>query len=463
MLESVVVYEQVNAQKVLIAYVAHDSRDFSVDALRSYLKDKLPSYMVPGRYVCLDSLPKTMNGKIDRKRLPLPQAPVDRVDDDHTTSKIEQRMRAIWREVLGCDEITAEDDFFALGGSSLLVTRVVATIAIELGIELPVRDFFANPTLHAISSHIEQQLDKKLGKSPSQANRKCDSDLAERMPKLIPNMIPCGQDWMFSVHYQPSQQRRHHAVLICNSLGHEQTRAYRNLQQLALLLAKKGFDVLRFDYRGTGNSGGASEMPQAMEFIEDVEVAAEHLLASTGLQHLSVIGVRMGALFALKARFASLNQMILWDPVVEGRSYVRLAESFHQQTLGNQSRFNQRIRSTSHCQVYGWETSPESLASLRAIQVDLAMELKQQSLCLFSDDYLTHESGIDVAKLSQHQQLRDQIGWHQLDYAERAFSSPQTFNAIVEQCERWLPPAPAQVMPLFNMPSLPGMVLGAHR
>ncbi len=280
-LESIVVYETLNTQKVLIAYVAHDQQVFSVNALRLYLNGKLPSYMVPGRYVCLDSLPKTINGKIDRKRLPSPDMNVEATVDDFDASPIEQRMRAIWKEVLGCEQIAVEDDFFALGGSSLLVTRVVATIAKELGIELPVRDFFANPTLRAISHHIEHHLKHRLQESTKSQSRSLDGHLHDRMPNLIPTMIPCGQDAIFSVHYQPRQQRRHHAVLICNSLGHEQTRAYRNLQQLALQLARKGFDVLRFDYRGTGNSSGSSVMPQTSAFIEDVQVAAEHLRSST--------------------------------------------------------------------------------------------------------------------------------------------------------------------------------------
>ncbi len=170
----------------------------------------------------------------------------------------------------------------------------------------------------------------------------------------------------------------------------------------------------------------------------------------------------MGALFALKARVALLNQMILWDPVFEGLSYLRLSESFHQQTLGNQSRFTKRIRSTNFCQVYGWETPPESLASLQETKAELTVELSHQSLCLFSDHYLAHESEIDLAKLPGHQQVGDQIGWHQLDYAERAFSSPQIFKAVIEQLVSGSLPTPSQGLPLFEVPALPSMVTGVY-
>ena len=466
-LESIVVYEEVNGQKTLIAYIAYGATAVDHAELRSYLKQKLPHYMVPGRYIHLESLPKTINGKIDRSRLPQPEIADSLVDDYELSSGIEQRMRSIWKDVLRCDQIGPEDDFFELGGSSLLVTRVVATIAIELGIELPVRDFFANPTLRSISCQIEHQLKCKSDQPQPSAHQAQTPHLQTRLPHVNATMISSGQELVFGVHYQPRAQRRNHSVLICNSLGHEQTRAYRNLQQLALQLSRHGFDVLRFDYRGTGNSTGSSVMPTASSFVQDIEVAVNHLQDTTGNQPLSLVGVRLGALLALNAKLPTTTQRILWDPVFDGDSYVRLVERFHQETLDSQTRFTYRVRTTVRPQAYGWQTTAEALTSLKELKADPTC-LSDRTHCLFSDRYVEQEPGIDLAVFTHHQSLQDQLGWHDLRYAERAFSSPQLFKAIVEQLEststetQTMTQAQTLSAPVFAMPTNPSSLVGAY-
>ncbi len=456
-LESIVVHEELRGQKALIAYVATGGAVIDLKSLRQHLKDRLPSYMLPARYVLLESLPKTINGKIDRKSLPAPETSSPASPVSSTGSPLEQRLLTLWQDVLRCGEIGLDDDFFALGGSSLLVTRIVAALAVEFGVELPVRDFFANPTLRLLTGHMQSLLgqpgdDQDLAQDRTQA-------LRERLPLVQATMIPCHGERLFAVRYQPRQAARKHAVLICNSIGHEQVRAYRNLQQLALLLAQKGFDVLRFDYRGTGNSTGSRVMPPAQSFVEDVSQAASYLRSSTGHRQLSVVGIRVGALFAMHAKLEGLTQTVLWDPVFHGASYVNLVERFHRQTLSNQSRFNKRIKATATPQRFGWEVDSESTQTLCELRCDLTT-IPDHTTILSSDGYAIEEAACSGSSLPQARAIRDQIVWHQLQYAERAFSSPEAFREIVSQLESSSaaicqePTNPCLTFPLISIPSV---------
>ncbi|NEO79695.1 amino acid adenylation domain-containing protein [Moorena sp. SIO4G3] len=123
--------------------------------LRKYLRQRLPEYMVPFKYVILEAFPLTANGKVDRKRLPEPQ-----VETMTTTkyippqTKIEQQITAVWREVLQMEKVGIHDIFFEIGGNSVHIIRVHSKLQELLGIELKVVDLFTNPTVHSLSEFI---------------------------------------------------------------------------------------------------------------------------------------------------------------------------------------------------------------------------------------------------------------------------------------------------------------------
>ncbi|NEO13875.1 MAG: hypothetical protein F6K59_15465 [Moorea sp. SIO3F7] len=125
--------------------------------LREYLQQKLPAYMVPFEYIILETLPLTTNGKVDRKRLPKPQTKtVAKTEHIQPQTKIEQQIAGVWREVLQIEEVGIHDNFFGIGGNSLLVIRVHNKLQELLGIELEIVELFTNPTVHSLSQHIAQ-------------------------------------------------------------------------------------------------------------------------------------------------------------------------------------------------------------------------------------------------------------------------------------------------------------------
>jgi amino acid adenylation domain-containing protein/non-ribosomal peptide synthase protein (TIGR01720 family) len=131
-----------------------------VPELRRFLAERLPEYMVPAAFALLDRLPVTPNGKADRAALAHLELPPSAVRRDEETpyvaprNDVEERLAAIWGEVLGVERVGVEDDFFALGGHSLLATQVVSRLRAAFGVELPIRRLFEAPTVAGLAREL---------------------------------------------------------------------------------------------------------------------------------------------------------------------------------------------------------------------------------------------------------------------------------------------------------------------
>jgi amino acid adenylation domain-containing protein len=145
----VLVREDLPGDKRLVGYVVPGERVPTSGELRAYLADKVPDYMIPSALIMLGSLPLSPNGKVDRGELPAP----DRLSLDRQVNYVaprtplEEVLAGIWAEVLGLEQIGVEDNFFALGGHSLLSTQIVARVYELLQMDLPLRSFFEQPTV----------------------------------------------------------------------------------------------------------------------------------------------------------------------------------------------------------------------------------------------------------------------------------------------------------------------------
>jgi len=149
-----VVREDGTGDQRLVAYVVGAVEP---EALRAVLRARLPEYMVPSAFVALDALPLTPNGKLDRKALPAPERE-HQVSGAYVApqSELEQQLAAVWREVLGAPQVGVDDNFFDLGGNSLLVTQVHARIKPLFAREVRVVDLFRFPTIRALCAHCGQ-------------------------------------------------------------------------------------------------------------------------------------------------------------------------------------------------------------------------------------------------------------------------------------------------------------------
>jgi amino acid adenylation domain-containing protein/FkbM family methyltransferase len=146
------------------------SVSLSPASLRQHLKDRLPPHMIPASFVLLDKLPRNANGKIDRQALPRPEpgrAPIARAGAaDRAWTGTEQVLGGIWKDLLRVDQVGLDDDFFDLGGHSLLAIRMISRIRDALGVEIPTRTLFDNPTIAALSKTVlAQEADTLAGPS----------------------------------------------------------------------------------------------------------------------------------------------------------------------------------------------------------------------------------------------------------------------------------------------------------
>lgn len=142
------------AEKRLVAYVVPRDPAAPPDTneLRTYLQAKLPAYMVPSSWVELQELPLTSNGKLNREALPAPRRRAEGHRPPRTPR--EEKLCGILADVLSMEKISLDDDFFALGGHSLMATRVVSQVRAALGVELSLRTIFAAPTVGEMSRHL---------------------------------------------------------------------------------------------------------------------------------------------------------------------------------------------------------------------------------------------------------------------------------------------------------------------
>lgn len=166
---AVIAREDIPGDKRLVAYIVLNQKPEAIIAtFKRFLEEKLPNYMVPGVFVILDSLPLTPNGKVDRQNLP--KGDRTRPDLEETfvapRNAIEEKLASIWAELLGIEQIGINDNFFNLGGHSLIAAQMLSRIRDGFKVELFFHHIFANPTIAGLAglieqpSHLQQQLQR---------------------------------------------------------------------------------------------------------------------------------------------------------------------------------------------------------------------------------------------------------------------------------------------------------------
>ena len=127
------------------------------ESLKTFLRLRLPEYMVPAAFVSMDALPLTPNGKLNRRALPPPDAAARRPDDVYAPPEtdLQRKITEIWSQLLAIDRIGIDANFFNIGGHSLLATQVVSRLSDALGREIPLRWIFEKPTVRRLAEIFE--------------------------------------------------------------------------------------------------------------------------------------------------------------------------------------------------------------------------------------------------------------------------------------------------------------------
>jgi len=170
--------------KRLVAYcVPASDCELNFSDLRIHLQQRLPDYMVPAALVRLESLPLTPSGKINRRALPAPDDSRPELETGYLAPRnlLEEQLASIWCDVLNIERVGMHDNFFALGGHSLLVVRVAARASAAFGVELAVRRLFESPTIAQLAVEISV-LRSGDTLSLNRPLKRMDRELRDRLP-----------------------------------------------------------------------------------------------------------------------------------------------------------------------------------------------------------------------------------------------------------------------------------------
>ncbi|HKV11086.1 MAG TPA: amino acid adenylation domain-containing protein, partial [Thermoanaerobaculia bacterium] len=157
---AVAVREDLPGGRGLAAWVvAGEGVELTPGALRAELRHRLPDSLIPGRFTLLAELPLTPNGKVDRQALALQPLAGGAEESARPRTPFEELLATVWADVLGREQVGPDDDFFELGGHSLLATRIVSRLRSLLGVDLPLRRLFEEPTVAGLARAVQEALD----------------------------------------------------------------------------------------------------------------------------------------------------------------------------------------------------------------------------------------------------------------------------------------------------------------
>lgn len=186
-------------------------------------------------------------------------------------------------------------------------------------------------------------------------------------------------------------------VVLCNPFGQEAIRAHRAFRQLALMLARARFHVLRFDYSGTGDSAGASDEVSIKAWCSDIVVASDELRDTAEVRKVAWVGLRLGATLAALAaqKRRDVERLVAWDPIVEGRAYLTELHRLHEEFMkAEHPTWTPRRRGVDEMtEALGFPISPSLKSDILAIDLASSCELSaKKSQFIVSDETEAHRA-----------------------------------------------------------------------
>lgn len=216
---------------------------------------------------------------------------------------------------------------------------------------------------------------------------------------MIPVFFGSRQKQLFGVYYpSKNQPSLMHGVLLCPPVGHEYMRTHMVLRQLSALLSSHGFDVFKFDYYGVGDSAGKSRQGNIAAWKDDVRTAYQELKDMSGVQSISIVGLRLGALIAALAASNGLTpkNLLLWDPVVNGGKFIQELRYLSSEALTGKAEHNEGDEV-----LVGFPYSAENISSITKVDfLNLEVKAAKKILLVISENRNDYNKLYDQLKLS---------------------------------------------------------------
>ncbi|HEY3496207.1 MAG TPA: amino acid adenylation domain-containing protein, partial [Polyangiaceae bacterium] len=332
---------QDDGEKMLVAYVVPEyppdpddaaGKTQRLVAIRRYLVEQLPDYMVPAVFVELEKLPLNHNLKLDRRGLPAPTEADFRAlggpNLREPTTPTERRLAVAFGQLLKLRSVGKDDNFFELGGDSLLAVQLSLAVEEALGVRLEGMDI-----LRESLEMLARICDRKLGQSAG-AGGVTASAAARAFSEQVETFHFGPEKSLYGALRGAGRKHPETAVLICGAVGQEHVRSRFVLTKLAKTLARAGVPSLVFDYFGCGDSLGDGGDVRPGRWQGDIESARTELAVRTGAARYVAVGVRLGGLLlAATLPRLDLARVVLWDPVESGACHLEALAREHRRYL----------------------------------------------------------------------------------------------------------------------------------
>lgn len=196
---------------------------------------------------------------------------------------------------------------------------------------------------------------------------------------------------LFGCYHEPQSEPRECGVLLCYPMGQEYIRSHRAYRQLAVRLSQAGFPVLRFDFFASGDSSGDDDEAEIAQWLVDISSAMAELRARSGRQRICLVGLRLGGTLAamVGAEHGDVDAMILWDPVINGKTYVEELLMMHQAQMQKYSSENPGSERT---EILGFRVTKTLLEELNRIDLAAMPQKPADAILLIesSDEAVTN-------------------------------------------------------------------------
>jgi len=238
-------------------------------------------------------------------------------------SDLEKQLADILSDFLGYETVGVEDNFFDLGGDSLKAINLVNLIHKKLKKQIFVADFLINPTIKNTTKLIEEK----------------EEESTEYELKKIEHFYFGEESNKIFGFYHPAskKKKKNIGVVICNPIWQEQVRAYRSVLLLSNELMSNGYDVLRFDYYGTGDSYGSNADISIDRWMKNIDEAILKLKDLSKIDSVILTGIRFGGtlatLYSINGKYKP-NGLVLWSPIFNGKDWINKTLSNHDVWLG---------------------------------------------------------------------------------------------------------------------------------
>ena len=234
---------------------------------------------------------------------------------------------------------------------------------------------------------------------------------------------------LFGIYHPPLGANKNMAVVVCPPLFAEYLRAHACLRRLSQSLAKKGYSVLRFDYRFTGDSAGDLLDGTLEDWIADVNVAVAEVRELSGVDSVILVGVRFGATLAVLAENSSehIDRLVLWDPVLDGKNYLRQLRSTQKKLIGLHSNLDKETRRLAEGELVGFEVNDELISDIQQLSISNRIQRLRAGLSLITSRDC-HGAGIEGLSAADHIEIDIDFDWQ--TYTQKIVTAKDAVVAI---------------------------------